>query len=120
MYSHLHWSVPVAGYGITYAVVCAVPSVGITYVIDCYRPVASETLTALISLKNTIGFGLGFAVFPWIAKNSLLEVRISKHLTPWVIFCYFSWECLRAYQFSNPIHIYRSLVGKLLLSVRYS
>ncbi|MCJ1298599.1 hypothetical protein MMC08_001389 [Hypocenomyce scalaris] len=68
--NHLHWSVPIAGAGITYGVLCAVPSVTMTYVIDCYAPVAGEAITGLIAFKNTFGFAVSFAVIPWVMKGT--------------------------------------------------
>jgi len=67
--------VPIVGAATTYAVLCAVPGIGMTYVVDCYRPVSKETLTVITAAKNTFAFGLSFAVFPWIAKDGLVKVR---------------------------------------------
>ncbi|KAK3057430.1 hypothetical protein LTR09_001614 [Extremus antarcticus] len=66
--------VPIVGAATTYAVLCAVPGIGMTYVVDCYRPVSKETLTVITAAKNTFAFGLSFAVFPWIAKDGLVKV----------------------------------------------
>lgn len=66
--------VPIAGTGITFGVLCAVSSIGMTYVVDCYRPVSKETLTVVTAAKNTFAFGLSFAVFPWIAEDGVVKV----------------------------------------------
>lgn len=70
----LHWAVPAVGYGVTYAILCSVPNIGITYVIDSYRPVAGEAVTSLTAFKNTFAFGFSFAVFPWIERNGVGNV----------------------------------------------
>jgi len=77
--------VPIAGTAITYGVLCAVPATAMTYVVDSYRPLASETMTVLTAFKNTFAFGLSFAVFPWLARDGYLKVRLvialGDHLT---------------------------------------
>ncbi|KAL8866092.1 MAG: hypothetical protein Q9198_009046 [Flavoplaca austrocitrina] len=57
--------VPIVGTAITYGILCAVPATAMTYVVDSYRPLASETMTVLTAFKNAFAFGLSFAVFPW-------------------------------------------------------
>jgi len=71
---HLHWSVAMVGFGITYGVLCMVPSIGITYVVDCYRPLAGETLTGMTAVKNTFAFGLSFGETAWIGQDGFLKV----------------------------------------------
>jgi hypothetical protein len=72
--SNLGSMVPIVGTAITYAILCAVSGIGMTYVVDCYRPVAKETMTIVTAAKNTFAFGLSFAVFPWIARDGLVKV----------------------------------------------
>ncbi|ERS98383.1 hypothetical protein HMPREF1624_05167 [Sporothrix schenckii ATCC 58251] len=69
LHNQLHWSVPVVGWGITYCVLCLVPTVAITYVVDCYRPLAGETLTGMTAFKNTFAFALSFGEASWIARD---------------------------------------------------
>jgi hypothetical protein len=76
--NHLSSMVPIVGTAITYAVLCAVPGIGMTYVVDCYRPVSKETMTIVTAAKNTFAFGLSFSVFPWIAKDGLVKVRVAS------------------------------------------
>ncbi|KAK4936592.1 hypothetical protein LTR10_022579 [Elasticomyces elasticus] len=72
--NHLPPMVPIVGTAITYGVLCAVPSIGMTYVVDSYRPAARETMTVVTAAKNTFAFGLSFAVFPWIARDGLTKM----------------------------------------------
>ncbi len=65
--------VAIAGSGISYAVLCAVPAVGMTYVVDSYRPFAGETMTMLTASKNTFAFALSFAVTPWIESDGFAK-----------------------------------------------
>jgi hypothetical protein len=71
---HLPAMVAIAGSGITYGVLCAVPTVAMTYVVDSYRPLAGETMTILTAFKNTFAFGLSFAVIPWLEKDGFVKV----------------------------------------------
>lgn len=72
---HLHPMVAIVGSGISYGVLCAVPAVGMTYVVDSHRPVSGETMTILTAFKNTFAFALSFAVTPWIEKDGYSKVR---------------------------------------------
>ena len=65
--------VAIAGSGISYAVLCAVPAVAMTYVVDSYRPFAGETMTMLTAFKNTFAFALSFAVTPWVQSDGFAE-----------------------------------------------
>ena len=60
-----------------YAVLCAVSNIAMTYVVDSYRPLASETMTILTAVKNTVAFGISFAVFPWIGVQNFYQVLCS-------------------------------------------
>lgn len=52
--NHLHWSVAAAGFGVSYGVLCMVPAIGITYVVDCYRPIAAEALTGMTAFRSVV------------------------------------------------------------------
>ncbi|KAJ9602218.1 hypothetical protein H2200_013338 [Cladophialophora chaetospira] len=72
--NHLPSMVPIVGTAITYGVLCAIPGIGMTYVVDSYRPVAKETMTIVTAAKNTFAFGLSFSVFPWIARDGTTKM----------------------------------------------
>ncbi|OQU99388.1 hypothetical protein CLAIMM_05024 [Cladophialophora immunda] len=86
--NQLHWSVAAAGSGISYAVLCAVPNIGMTYVVDSYRPVAGEAMTSLTAFKNTFAFGISFAVYPWLAKDGPGKVAGYQTLIEGVLFAF--------------------------------
>lgn len=71
---HLHYMIAIVGSAIGYAIVCAVPSIGMTYVLDCYRPLSNETMTMVTAAKNVFSFGISFAAFPWIERDGYLKV----------------------------------------------
>ena len=64
----------VAGTGITYGVLCAAAATAFVYVLDCYRPIASEVCTIVVAFRNTFAFGLSFAVIPWVQKDGFIKV----------------------------------------------
>lgn len=72
--NHLHYMIPIVGSAIGYAIVCVVPSIGMTYVLDCYRPLSGETMTMVTAAKNVLGFAISFAAFPWLARDGYLKV----------------------------------------------
>lgn len=73
----LPYMVPIVGTAITYGVLCSVPAVVMTYVVDSYRPLAGETMTILTASKNLFAFGLSFAVFPWLERDGYAKVSRS-------------------------------------------
>lgn len=71
----LPYMVSIVGTAITYSVLCAIPAVVMTYVVDCYRPLAAETMTIDTVSKNTFAFALSFAVFPWLERDGYAKVN---------------------------------------------
>lgn len=67
--NRLPYMVPIVGTGITYGVLCAVPAIATTYVVDCYRPLTAEAMTILFAAKNAFAFALSYAVFPWLSAD---------------------------------------------------
>ncbi|OQV08089.1 hypothetical protein CLAIMM_12411 [Cladophialophora immunda] len=63
-----------------------VVSTCIAYVVDCYRPFAGDTITVFTAFKNTVTFGLTFAVFPWLAKSGPLKLSGYLLLIEGVVF----------------------------------
>ncbi|KIW97740.1 uncharacterized protein Z519_01324 [Cladophialophora bantiana CBS 173.52] len=84
--NHLNYMIPIVGSAIGYAVVCVVPSVGMTYVVDCYRPLSGETMTMVTAAKNTFGFALSFAVFPWLERDGYLKASGIQVLIQAILF----------------------------------
>ncbi len=72
--NHLPPMVPIVASGMMWGILIAVSCTGLAYVVDCYRPLAGETMTALTAFKNTITFGMTFAVFPWIGLDGYVKV----------------------------------------------
>ena len=64
----------VVGFGFTGMLVIAIPTIGLTYAVDSYKPVAGEILVVATVVKNTFGFGMTYFV------NDMADAR--GYLTP--------------------------------------
>lgn len=67
----IHWFGLVMGLGITggFGVLAGLCSVN--YAVDCYREMASESMVPLILIRNCMGFGMGYAITPWLTNEGL-------------------------------------------------
>lgn len=77
--------VPIAGVGILYAILCAGATVTFTYVVDSYRSIAGEAVSILIAFRNTMAFGLSFAIFPWFEKDGFIKVSLQCLKRHWAL-----------------------------------
>lgn len=64
----LHWTAMFFGYGMVALGLTAVPIIGLTYVADCYLPIASDAFLLVNGLKNIVAFGFLYGVVPWVNK----------------------------------------------------
>lgn len=71
--------VAIAGTGITYAIVCAVAAISITYMVDTYKPLSADVITMLQIFRGPFAFAVSFTVTPW-TKNSGY-VKMSGYMT---------------------------------------
>jgi hypothetical protein len=69
----LHWTAMFFGYGMVALGLTAVPIIGMTYVSDCYLPVASDALLLVNGLKNIVAFGFLYGVVPWVTKVGYVD-----------------------------------------------
>ncbi|KAF7560197.1 hypothetical protein G7046_g3956 [Stylonectria norvegica] len=60
------WSVMFVAYGFVSVGLTGAASIGMTYVVDSYFPVAAECLEMINGLKNVVAFGLIKATVPWV------------------------------------------------------
>lgn len=49
----------------------------LSYVIDCYRPLALEVILGVVVIRNIIGFSFTFAIAPWLAASNTRDVSIT-------------------------------------------
>ncbi|VUC23268.1 unnamed protein product [Clonostachys rosea] len=67
-YHKVHWFGLVFAMGIISFTTTAGSQISIAYCIDCYRDLASEALATAIIIRNTMSFGIGYGVTPWVVN----------------------------------------------------
>lgn len=50
-----------------------VPTITMTYVSDCYLPVAADALLLINGLKNIVAFGFLYGVVPWVTEDGYID-----------------------------------------------
>lgn len=81
----LHWIVPVIGMGMVGFGLSVGGSVTMAYILDCYKDLAGEVVTTIIVIRNLVGFGLTFAIQPWISESGLQNTFIAVGLLSFTI-----------------------------------
>lgn len=74
-----HWAVLFVANGFINTGVTGVASIGMTYVSDCYFPLAHEALLVINGLKNVVAFGYSYGVTPWIVRAGFEKVSFFAH-----------------------------------------
>ncbi|KAM0428472.1 hypothetical protein ACHAPT_006832 [Fusarium lateritium] len=67
-YHEAHWFAIVFAMGVISFTTTAGSQISIAYCIDCYRDLASEALATAIIIRNTMSFGIGYGVTPWVVN----------------------------------------------------
>ncbi|SPO04614.1 related to MFS transporter [Cephalotrichum gorgonifer] len=62
-------AVIIVGFGFVGLQVVAIPTIAITYAIDCYKPISGEIMTIATICKNTFGFGMTYYINNWAVKD---------------------------------------------------
>ncbi|KAL1878112.1 hypothetical protein VTK73DRAFT_8073 [Phialemonium thermophilum] len=65
---HIHWFGLVFAMGVISFITTAGSQISIAYCIDCYRDLGSEALASVIVVRNTMSFGIGYGVTPWVVN----------------------------------------------------
>ena len=52
--------------------VVAIPTIVITYAIDCYKPVTGEIMVIMTVCKNTFGFGMTYYINDWATADGFI------------------------------------------------
>ena len=60
-YNHVHWFGIVFAMGVISFATTAGSQISIAYTIDCYRDMAGDAIAAVIVIRNTMSFGIGYA-----------------------------------------------------------
>jgi hypothetical protein len=67
----------VFGFGITGMSVATIPTIAISYAVDCYRPVSGEIMVCATVIKNSAGFAMSYWVPPLVTRQGLLTVGMA-------------------------------------------
>lgn len=52
-------------------------SIAIAYAVDCFPQIGGESMASVMVIRNTIGFGLSFAITPWYTGMGLQNCFIT-------------------------------------------
>lgn len=100
----------IVGFGFIGIEMVAIPTITITYAVDCYKPVAGEILTIGTIVKNTWSFGVTFYLNDWAAKDGY-EVMWFTPAVLMTILCfslplYFFGKKVRGWSKNDKVHFH--------------
>lgn len=52
-------------------------SIAISYNIDCFKEIAGESMMTVIIIRNTMGFGISYAITPWVEAQGLRDCFVT-------------------------------------------
>lgn len=52
-------------------------SIGLSYAVDCFKEISGESMSSIIIVRNTIGFGFSYAITPWYTTMGLQNCFIT-------------------------------------------
>jgi MFS family permease len=65
-------AVIIIGFSLVGLIGISIPTIAVTYAVDCYKPVAGQIMVVSTVVKNTFGFGMTYYVNDWAAKNGFI------------------------------------------------
>ncbi|KAK9448269.1 major facilitator superfamily domain-containing protein [Limtongia smithiae] len=102
--------VVILGFGFLGYVVVALPTVSITYAVDCYKPVSGEIMVIATVCKNTFGFGSTYFANNWAVASGynppvmlLMGITAGSALVLLVFFTYFG-KTMRRLTKNHKVH----------------
>ncbi|KAF5231756.1 hypothetical protein FANTH_13278 [Fusarium anthophilum] len=63
---HIHWSGLLIAMGMLGAAITAGCQIPLSYCIDCYTELGSDSIVTIILIRNTMSFAIGYGVTPWV------------------------------------------------------
>ena len=76
-YHGVHWVGLVFGLGmLTFGCVSG-GSIAVSYNVDCFKSIAGESTVSVMVIRNTIGFGISYAITPWWQTQGLQNCFIT-------------------------------------------
>lgn len=110
------WDWPVilvVGYGFSGLCVTAVPTIAISYAVDCYKPISGEIMVVTTVIKNTCGFVMSYWVPPLAAREgwlvpTMIELSLTIGLMLLGIPLYYLGKRLRQLSRMSRVHLYEN------------
>lgn len=65
----IHWVGLAFGLGMMVFGVIVGGGIGLSYAIDCFKEISTESMASVIIIRNTIGFGFSYAITPWYTSK---------------------------------------------------
>ncbi|KAH8660421.1 serine/threonine kinase 16 [Xylariales sp. PMI_506] len=62
----------IVGMGFFGFLTVSLPTVAITYAIDCYKPISGQIMVTATVVKNTFGFGMTYYINDWIDRSGYI------------------------------------------------
>jgi MFS family permease len=94
-YHGVHWIGLVFGLGmLTFGCVTG-GSIAVRYNVDCFKEIAGETTVSIMVIRNTIGFGISYAITPWWETQGLQNCFITAGMIS--VACTFTFFALIVY-----------------------
>lgn len=76
-YHNVHWIGLVFGLGMLIFGCVTGGSIAVSYNVDCFKEIAGETTVSIMLIRNTIGFGISYAITPWWTRQGLQNCFIT-------------------------------------------
>ncbi|OBT81140.1 hypothetical protein VE02_10348 [Pseudogymnoascus sp. 03VT05] len=108
---HWPWQVIVVlGFGLVGVQVVSIPTIAITYAIDCYKPIAGQIMAISTVCKNTFGFGMTYYYNDWVVTAGftpplmmIMALTVGFSLVGTILFPYFG-KSMRRWTRASKVH----------------
>lgn len=73
----VHWVGLAFGLGMMVFGLVIGGGIGLSYAVDCFKEISGESMASVIIIRNTIGFGISYAITPWYTNMGLQNCFIT-------------------------------------------
>lgn len=75
--NNVHWVGLIIGLGILVFSVVTGGSIALAYNVDCFKDISGESTTAVIIVRNTMGFAVSYGITPWYTNMGVQNCFIT-------------------------------------------